>query len=94
MERPRLTTDDIAHMAEGNSPATVALDYDEACTAMAQELLAIRRASQAAPSDGLREAAQNLRALDADDDEVIVSRAAYRRLRDALKASPAQEPKA
>ena len=54
MEHPRLTTDDIAHMAEGNSPATVDLDYDEACTAMAQELLAIRRASQAAPelSDG------------------------------------------
>ena len=43
MDRPRLTTDDIAHLAEGNSPATVALDYDEACTAMAQELLAIRR---------------------------------------------------
>ena len=56
MEHPRLTTDDIAHMAEGNSPATVDLDYDEACTAMAQELLAIRRASQAAPapSDGLQ----------------------------------------
>lgn len=54
MERPRLTTEDIAHMAEGNSPATVALDYDEACTAMAQELLAIRRASQAASADNLQ----------------------------------------
>ena len=57
MDRPRLTTDDIAHLAEGNSPEnTNGMDCEEAITALAQELLAIRRAPLAAPSDGLREA--------------------------------------
>ena len=51
MDRPRLTTDDIAQLAEGNSPEnTNGMDCEEAITALAQELLAIRRASQAAPA--------------------------------------------